>query len=161
AHGFIARGEVRNLRASTKPDYIDRPKLKVLLRYGMDTVELGVQSMDDEVLRRTGRGYDAAQVANAVTLLRAARMRVGIQLMQGLPGADEAESIASAYRAIALKPDFVRLYPTVVLAGTGLAELYRQGKYRPWTLDEALRVCGELRRMFFEAGIPIIKMGLE
>ncbi|HCU23413.1 MAG TPA: hypothetical protein DF383_00205 [Deltaproteobacteria bacterium] len=161
AHHFIARGEVRNLRASTKPDYIRESVLETLRRYGMDTIELGVQSLDDEVLRQVGRAYDSAQVTAAVELLRQAGMKVGIQLMQGLPGADEAEALRSARCAIALRPDFVRLYPTVVLEGTGLAELYRKGEYLPWSLEEALQVCRKLKQLFSEAGIPIIKMGLE
>jgi len=88
-------------------------------------------------------------------------MKVGIQLMQGLPGADAAEALASARRAIALAPDFVRLYPTVVLEGTALAQLYRDGRYRPWTLEAAAQVCRELAALFAAAGIPIIKLGLE
>jgi histone acetyltransferase (RNA polymerase elongator complex component) len=161
AHRFVANGEARNLRASTKPDYITSEKLETLRRYGMDTVELGVQSLDDDVLRRVGRGYDSAEVARAVERLQGAGMRVGIQLMQGLPGGDEAEALASARRAIALRPDFVRLYPTVVLAGTALAELYRRGAFRPWSLETAVRVCRKLSKLMDAAGIPIIKLGLE
>lgn len=161
AHRYVASGEARNLRASTKPDYVDAKKLDLLRGYGMDTVELGVQSLDDEVLRRVGRGYQARDVERAVALLKERGMKVGIQLMQGLPGADAAEALASARRAIALAPDFVRLYPTVVLGGTALAQLYREGRYRPWTLGEATELCRELAALFAAAGIPIIKLGLE
>lgn len=161
AHRYVASGEARNLRASTKPDYVDAKQLDLLRGYGMDTVELGVQSLDDEVLRRVGRGYQARDVERAVALLKERGMKVGIQLMQGLPGADAAEALASARRAIALGPDFVRLYPTVVLEGTALAQLYRDGRYRPWTLEAAAQVCRELAALFATAGIPIIKLGLE
>lgn len=161
AHRFVLSGEVRNLRASTKPDYIDGERLEVLRRYGMDTVELGVQSLDDGVLRQVGRGYSAVDVEAAVALLKVQGMKVGIQLMQGLPRGDEAEALASARRAIALEPDFVRLYPTVVLKDTALAELYRKGLYRPWSLDQALVVCRQLQSMFEKADIPIIKLGIE
>jgi len=161
AHRYVEGGEARNLRASTKPDYVSEEKLKLLQSYGMDTVELGVQSLDDAVLREVGRGYQAKDVAHAVSMLQARGMKVGIQLMQGLPGADETEALASARSAIALRPDFVRLYPTVVLADTALAELYRRGRYQPWTLEQAIRICRELNQVFAEAEIPIIKMGLE
>ncbi|MFO1463637.1 MAG: radical SAM protein [bacterium] len=161
AHRFLASGEVRNLRASTKPDYLDADKLDLLWRYGMDTVELGVQSLNDEVLRQVGRGYQASDVERAVALLKERGMKVGIQLMQGLPGGDESEALESARRAIALGPDFVRLYPTVVLEGTALAELYRRGLYHPWSLEQAVAVCRELESLFDAAGIPIIKLGLE
>lgn len=161
AHRFIHLGEVRNLRASTKPDYIDQERLELLHEYGMDTVELGVQSFDDAVLRQVGRGYDSQDVARAVALLKARGMKVGIQLMQGLPGAGAAEALASARRAIALSPDFVRLYPTVVLEGTALAELFRRGQYQPWSLGEAVEVCRDLTELFAAASIPIIKLGLE
>lgn len=161
AHRYVAAGEVRNLRASTKPDYVDAERLDLLRRYGMDTVELGVQSFDDAVLRQVGRGYQARDVERAVALLKERGIKVGIQLMQGLPGADAAEAVASARRAIGLSADFVRLYPTVVLAGTALAELYRRGLYRPWGLEEAAAVCRDLTALFEAAGIPIIKLGLE
>lgn len=158
---YVQSGEVRNLRASTKPDYVDPEVLDLLRRFGMDTVELGVQSLDDQVLAKVGRGYTSQRVERAVHHMKEKGMKVGIQLMQGLPGADEAEAIASAKRAIELKPDFVRIYPTVVLEGTALAEMYRRGVYRPWSLEQAITVCSELREMFAEAQIPIIKMGLE
>ena len=158
---FVTNGEVRNLRASTKPDYVDPEVLALLRRFGMDTVELGVQSLDDQVLAKVGRGYTSQRVERAVIQLKEKGMKVGIQLMQGLPGADEAEAITSAQRAIELKPDFVRIYPTVVLEGTALAEMYRRGVYRPWSLDKAIAVCSQLREMFTDAEIPIIKMGLE
>ncbi|HKY63672.1 MAG TPA: radical SAM protein [bacterium] len=158
---FVEQGEVRNLRASTKPDYVDPEILSLLRSFGMDTIELGVQSLDDRVLAKVGRGYGAQRVERAVGDLREKGMKVGIQLMQGLPGGDEAEALESARRAIALRPDFVRLYPTVVLEGTALAELYRRGLFRPWTLETAVEVCRTLGSLFEAAQIPIIKMGLE
>ncbi len=161
AGAFIQKGEVRNLRASTKPDYVDPAVLDLLQRFGMDIIELGVQSLNDQVLVKVGRGYDSKRVERAVHQLKEKGMKVGIQLMQGLPGAEEAEAIESAKRAVDLQPDFVRIYPTVVLEGTALAEMYRRGLYQPWSLEKAIAVCGELREIFAEAQIPIIKMGLE
>lgn len=161
AGAFVKKGEVRNLRASTKPDYVDAETLEILQRFGMDTIELGVQSLDDRVLAKVGRGYDSERVRYSVALLKRRGMKVGIQLMQGLPGADQSEALESARKAIQLDPDFVRIYPTVVLEGTALAEMYRRGHYQPWSLDSAIEICRELKQMFAKASIPIIKMGLE
>ncbi|MGH7830331.1 MAG: elongator complex protein 3 [Candidatus Binatia bacterium] len=158
---YLSEGEVWGLRASTKPDYVLPGILPYLRRLGMRTIELGVQSLDDGVLRAVGRGYTAARVGQAVAELRAAGFQVGIQLMQGLPGADEAEALASAEAAIALRPDFVRLYPTVVLKGTALEHWWRRGEYRPWSLGQAIAVCRALKARFQGVAIPIIKMGLE
>ena len=158
---YLRSGEVRSLRASTKPDYVFPERLPLLLRHGMNTIELGVQSLNDAVLKGVGRGYDSPRVRKAVRDLRDQGFRVGIQLMQGLPGADEQEAFESAQAAIGLRPDFVRIYPTVVLAGTALADMYRGGRYLPWSLERAVEVCRGLRHLFGEAGIPIIKMGLE
>lgn len=158
---FVASGAIDRLRASTKPDFVFPELLPLLKSYRMDTLELGVQSLDDGVLQATGRGYTRERVAQAVADLKAEGFRVGIQLMQGLPGGDEAEAVESARRAIALGPDFVRIYPTVVLKGTALETLYRGGRYRPWTLEQALRVCRNMKALFAAAEIPVIKMGLE
>ncbi len=161
AFSFVQKGEIDSLRASTKPDYIFPDQLLLLKQYQMTTIELGVQSLDDQVLKKVGRGYGPSEVFGAVENLKKAGFKVGIQLMPALPGASEEEAFETAEKSIALQPDFVRIYPTVVLEGTGLAALYRQGVYQPWNLEQAIRVCRRLQAMFSEANIPIIKMGLE
>lgn len=161
AHHFVLSGDIQSLRASTKPDFISIHILEELRAYQMNTIELGVQSLNDAVLKNTGRGYGKKEVITAVRLLKDQRMRVGLQLMPGLPGADEEEALETARAAISLAPDFVRIYPTVVLKDTTLERHYRQGRYRPWSLEQAVRVCRQLKTRFEAARIPVIKMGLE
>jgi histone acetyltransferase (RNA polymerase elongator complex component) len=152
---------VTAIRVSTRPDSLTEPVVEELARSGVATVEIGAQSLQDVVLQASGRGHDAASVAEAVALLRRQGLRVGIQLMVGLPG-DTAEGCRrSMAAALGLSPDFLRLYPTLVLAGTELASRYRRGDYRPLDLEEALHVCKRLLLMARREGVPIIRMGVQ
>jgi histone acetyltransferase (RNA polymerase elongator complex component) len=158
---FIESGRISNIRLSTRPDCINGKGLDLLRRYHVKTVELGVQSMDDRVLALAGRGHTAAATENAVALLREHRFDVGVQLMPGLPG-DSADLFrATVLRIIALKPDFVRLYPALVIKGTPLEQLYRTGAYDPLSLDAAVSICRAAQVSFSRADIPVIRMGLQ
>lgn len=159
-HPWVAEGPFCGVRVSTRPDALDRERLSLMKRYGVATVELGVQSLDDEVLGRSLRGYTARDVQRAVTELRVAGFRVGVQLMPGLPGDSRARWRDTVTRALALGPDLVRLYPTVVLEGTPLAGWYRKGRYRPLTLDEAVERCTEACIRFADRAIPVARIGL-
>ena len=132
----------------------------MLRRYGVETVELGVQSMDDRVLEETRRGYSAADVERGVARLRRFGFSVGVQLMPGLPGDSEARFAETVSRVIALDPDMVRLYPTLVLRRTRLARWYARGEYTPLSLDRAVDICAEACSRFEEKGIPVIRIGL-
>ncbi len=158
---FLRDGLVQGIRASTKPDYINPSIVSHLIRYGVDTLELGVQSMDDRVLKANGRGYHSEQVRFAVACMRDQGMKIGLQLMPGLLGADASEAIESTLKIISLMPDFVRVYPTVVIKETALATFYEQGRYQPWSLEEAIKICRKILNLYQEARIPVIKMGLE
>jgi len=127
----------------------------------MDIIELGVQSLDSTVLKAVGRGHDDRCVAKASQLIRDFGMSLGHQIMPGLPGADPASDRATARASIAMKPDFVRIYPTLVVAATPLAEMYERGDYRPYSLDEAVTLSGELMSLYEQAGIDIIRVGLQ
>lgn len=155
------RGEVSGIRISTRPDAVDGGMLAWLRRMGIDTVELGIQSMDDRVLERAGRGHTAAQVVSACRLVKDAGMALGAQLMPGLPGDTPATSLASLREVLALDPDFFRIYPTLVIAGTRLAELYRAGEYAPLSLADAVSLCKELLTTAFRAGVPVVRIGLQ
>jgi histone acetyltransferase (RNA polymerase elongator complex component) len=157
----LASGTVSSVRLSTRPDAIDAGNVSFLKDKGVRTVELGVQSMDDEVLQLARRGHSPADVERAVALLRQAGVEVGVQLMPGLPGDTPERSIASLERVISLAPDFLRIYPTLVIAGTDLADLYCQGKYRPLSLDEAVSLCKEMLKTARRAAIPVIRLGLQ
>ena len=161
ARPFIRSGQIEHIRLSTRPDCINRDILSLLKSYNVRIVELGVQSLSDEVLTRSGRGHTAADTASAVKLLREYGFAVGLQLMVGLPG-DSASSFSETVSCIIeLKPDFVRIYPTLVIAGTPLEELYRRGQYIPLSLDEAVSLCREALERFSLAGIDVIRIGLQ
>lgn len=161
AQPFLAAGQVKELRLSTRPDYVTPEIAGFLREQGVGIVELGAQSLDDRVLGVSGRGHTAAQVRTAVACLKEAGMRVGLQLMLGLPGDTTATALASARAAAELGPDMVRLYPCLVISGSPLAELYRQGQYQPLSLPRAVALAGRLWSIFKEHGISVVRMGLQ
>jgi len=156
----LDRGEIDVVRLSTRPDAIDDTVLARLKRYGVETVELGAQSMDDEVLRRAERGHTAQDVERASRLIKAAGFRLILQMMTGLPGATDESDIETARRLVALRPDGVRVYPTVIVRDTALFDLWQAGEYREHTVEDAVRVCAKIVPLFEAAGIPIIRLGL-
>jgi len=157
---YLREGVFHSVRVSTRPDSLDDKKAALLRGLGVYTVELGAQSMDDEVLRRTRRGHSAEDTEGTATLLKEKGFRVGIQLMPGLPGDSEETFSATVQKVIRIKPDMVRLYPVVVIRGTELAQWVERGTYRPFTLEEAVRICAESCLRFEESGIPVIRIGL-
>jgi histone acetyltransferase (RNA polymerase elongator complex component) len=158
---LMRRRFVDSIRVSTRPDYIDRQALDLLKTYGVRTVELGVQSMVEEVLRRSRRGHTTDDVLRAVELLQGGGFEVGIQIMVGLPGDDMEGSAHTVDRVIQLNPHFVRIYPTVVLRGTPLERWYRSGRYTPLSLERAVDLCKGSFLKFSRAGIPVIRLGLQ
>jgi len=158
---FLAAGQVQELRLSTRPDYVTPEIAGFLREYGVRIVELGAQSLDDRVLAASGRGHTVAQVRTAVACLKEAGLLVGLQLMLGLPGESTAMALASARQAVALEPDLVRLYPCLVVSGSPLAELYRQGRYQPLGLPQAVALAGRLWVIFKAHRIAVVRMGLQ
>lgn len=158
---YLRRGQIDSLRVSTRPDCIDDDIVDFLHAYGVGTVELGAQSMDEAVLQRVERGHDGGAIKRAVEVLTRRGCAVGLQLMVGLPGETTASFLAGIRQVIELKPTFVRLYPTLVLAGTGMADLYRRGQWRPLGLARAVALTGRARQLLTAAGITVIRMGLQ
>ncbi len=158
---LIAGGTLKAVRVSTRPDAVDTDVVSFLAEMGVRTVELGVQSMDDEVLARAGRGHTSAATIDACRALYGKGLTVGVQLMVGLPGDTPEGARASLRQVLDLKPAFLRIYPTLVIAGTRLEELYRAGEYSPLTLDEAVRCCKVLLHEALRAGVPVIRSGLQ
>ena len=158
---FVRSGRVAGIRVSTRPDALPPGSSELLAGLGVTTVELGCQSFSADVLRLAGRGHDEREAATAVCRLRRAGLAVGLQLMPGLPGGDRTEAMASLTAALALDPDFLRIYPTVVLRDTGLAQLYLDGRYRPVALEEAVDWCAEMLWHCRRAGVPVIRLGLQ
>ena len=156
----LDRGEISSLRLSTRPDAIDGEILARLRRYGVETIELGAQSMCDEVLRLSGRGHTAGDVAEASRLIKAGGFRLILQMMTGLPGDSPERALETARAIIGLRPDGVRIYPTVIVRDTALYDLWQAGLYREHTVAEAVEYCAAIVPLFEEAGIPIIRLGL-
>lgn len=148
------------IRISTRPDAINDEICRILKAYGVEAVELGAQSMDDKVLSLNKRGHTADDVRKATRLLKEYGFETGLQMMTGLYGSDKNESIYTAKEIIKLKPDTVRIYPTIVMADTPLAELYSSGEYAPQSLEEATDICAELILMFYKENIKVIRVGL-
>ncbi|MBM9604743.1 elongator complex protein 3 [Desulfopila inferna] len=149
------------IRLSTRPDCIDKHICDILREYGVGIVELGVQSLDDEVLSASLRGHNAQACVGAVTHLREAGMQIGIQLMPGLPRESRTSFLRTVSKVIDLRPDFVRIYPALVLEDSGLAVLYQRGRYQPLTLDMAVILTARARGLFLDAGIGVVRMGLQ
>lgn len=161
AHRFVCAGSIDCLRVSTRPDYIADKGLSLLRGYKVETVELGVQSMVNEVLRLSGRGHTAADTVAAVALLKKYGFKVGLQFMPGLPG-DTCETIRyTANKIVELQPDFVRIYPTLVMRDTPLEKMYVTGLYTPWPLADMIDMCRELVFLFNAYGISVIRLGLQ
>ncbi|MEE0409953.1 MAG: radical SAM protein [Clostridia bacterium] len=158
---YIESGEVYGIRLSTRPDYINDEILQNLKKYGVTTIELGVQSMVDTVLKTSNRGHTSEDVAKAVELIHSYGFSLGLQMMTGLPGDTPEYSIETAKRIIALKPDFVRIYPTLTIKDTYLEKMYHKGEYQPQTLEDAVDLAKELLLMFEESGIGVIRIGLQ
>jgi len=161
AGACLREGLVDGLRISTRPDAVDADTADFLRTAGVETVEIGAQSLVDDVLERSRRGHTAADVVRAVTLLKGKGFVTGVHLMPGLPGEDEAAFDETVRRTVAMRPDTVRLHPTLVFRDTALAELYRAGAYAPLTLDAAVETCKRALRAFETADIPVIRLGLQ
>ena len=158
---FIESGRVASIRLSTRPDAVTPDILAVLKRYSVAAIELGAQSMEDKVLVLSGRGHSASDTVNAVALLREYNFSTGLQLMPGLPGDTPEMFLETVSRVISLRPDFVRIYPALVIKETPLAELYRTGNYIPLSLDDAVLLCHKAVARFEQAGIEVIRIGLQ
>ena len=161
AKDYKDRGIIDKIHLSTRPDYIDREILDNLKAYSVDTIELGVQSFDDEVLRKSNRGHSSASVYEAVALVKEYGFEFGIQLMIGLPGDSLDTCIYSAKEAVKLKPSLTRLYPTIVIDDTELLEMYRRGEYQPLSREEAISRTTAMYKILDDAGITIMRVGLK
>jgi histone acetyltransferase (RNA polymerase elongator complex component) len=161
ARAALDRGDATAIRVSTRPDAIDSQTAKRLIDYRVSIVELGAQSLDDRVLAAAGRGHSSSDTINAVDILKSFRLKVGLQFMPGLPGEDWASLIQTATLMLRLRPDFIRIYPTVVIAGTKLAAMYCAEQYRPLSLKAAIARAAYLKLLADQHGILVIRLGLQ
>jgi histone acetyltransferase (RNA polymerase elongator complex component) len=161
ASPFIEKGLVHGVRISTRPDSINNESLGLMKRFGVTTVEIGAQSMVDEVLHLSNRGHAASDVSAAMEMLKERGFKTGIHLMTGLPGDSQLGFEYTIAKTIALKPDMVRIHPTLVLQDTRLAELFLNGTYLPLSMREAIDMCKYALKRFGEANIAVIRVGLQ
>ena len=161
AEDFVTAGAVDGIRFSTRPDTIDSRRLELVAPFSIQTVELGVQSMQNAVLKKSGRGHSAADTVTAVQRLGQLPYEIGLQLMIGLPGETRAGCFRSVREAAELQPDFVRLYPAVVLAESQMATWYQAGKYTPLSLPECIERVKQVVLFFMRTRIRIVRMGLQ
>ncbi|MFC1884520.1 radical SAM protein [Thermodesulfobacteriota bacterium] len=157
---YLDDGLFQSIRVSTRPDALDQARMNLMKECGVKTVELGAQSMDDRVLNLSNRGHSARETEEALNCLRASGFNVGIQLMPGLPGDNEEIFRETIRQVIVLRPDFVRLYPAVVISGTELARLYKTGGYSPLSLEKAVQLSREACLRLEAEGISVIRIGL-
>ena len=158
---FKEEGRIDGIRLSTRPDYIDEEILGLLKKYKVDTIELGVQSMDDEVLYKSGRGHNSQQVYLASKLIKEYEFNLGLQMMIGLVGDNRDKSIYTAKEFIKLEPYCVRIYPTLVIKDTYLEKLYKNRFYRPLSLEEAVHITTDILILFEYYNIDVIRVGLQ
>ena len=161
AFPYLQSGKVSGIRLSTRPDYINEEILQNLKNYGVKTIELGVQSMCDDVLLASKRGHLSAATEKSCRLIKSFGFSLGLQMMVGLPEDTREKSIYTARRLIELGAEFVRIYPTCVLYDTVLYSMYNQGTYTPLSIPEAVETSYELTKLFKEHNIPVIRTGLQ
>ena len=158
--GLRKYGCYNGIRCSTRPDCISEEIISVLKQYGVTAVELGAQSMSGEVLKLNERGHSAEDVRRAAGLISESGIELGLQMMTGLYGDTPQRCRETAKEFIKLNPKTVRIYPTVILKGTRLGELFESGEYQSFGFDETVALCAELLREFNSAGVRVIRMGL-
>jgi len=161
AYEFIKQGKVDSIRISTRPDYIDKEILKMLKKYKVKTIELGVQSTNDYILSKCKRGHTFEDVKKASKLIRRYGFILGHQVMCGLPESKKLDEINTAKDLIKLKPKIVRIYPVLVIKNTKLAEQYAKEEYEPLTVNQAVERCKELSYLFNKARVKVIRIGLQ
>jgi histone acetyltransferase (RNA polymerase elongator complex component) len=159
--GLLVSGEVRSVRISTRPDCIDDATVRRLAQQGVTTIELGVQSMDDGVLERSGRGHSSADSEAAIRCIKVGGLSAGAQLMPGLPGDTPTKSLHSLKKVIAAGAAFLRFYPVVVLRGTELGRRFQSGDYVPLTVEEGVQLCKVLLHESMSVDVPVIRIGLQ
>lgn len=157
---YIDKGVVDGIRLSTRPDFIDEEKLRFLREYPVKTIELGAQSFDDHVLRKSGRGHTSNDIYKASYLIRDFGFELGLQMMTGLPGDTAKGALFTAEEIIRMGAGCTRIYPCLVIKDTALESLYRRGLYQPQSLEEAVRLAAQLIIKFEEASVKILKVGL-
>jgi len=161
AYEYVKQGKIQSIRISTRPDYIDKTILKRLKKYKVETIELGVQSANDYILKKSHRGHSFNDVKKASRLIRWYGFKLGHQMMVGLPESTRLDEINTAKELIRLKPKMVRIYPVLVIKNTKLEKEFLNENYIPLTVVQAVETCKELVSMFNKKRIEVIRVGLQ
>ncbi len=160
AKEHVDAGKVRAIRLSTRPDYIDGEILDILASHGVTDIELGLQSMCDEVLAASKRGHTAECARAACRLIKSRGFNLVGQMMIGLPKSTLADEIATAREIVSLGCDAARIYPTVVFRDTELAYMLACGEYTPLTTEDAIERSAAVLEIFIKNNVPVIRLGL-
>lgn len=158
---WIIKGKIDGLRFSTRPDTISADSLKIIRPYEICAVELGVQSMNDRVLEKACRGHTAQDTIDAVRLLKKEDLKIGVQVMAGLPGDTDYDLLESTKRLANLNPDFARIYPLMVLKGSLVGQWFKNREYQPLTIEQSIDLVKQMYKIFQEHGVNVIRMGLQ
>lgn len=161
AKEYVEKGLIQDIRMSTRPDCISEDILNRLKKYNVSIIELGVQSMDENVLIDSVRGHDAEEVIKSAKLIKESGINLGLQMMVGLPSDTEEKCIDTARQFIKLKPDCVRIYPTLVVKDTGLEVLLNKGEYKPFSLEKCIQIVKKLLTLYYVNNINVIRVGLQ
>ncbi|OPJ55627.1 elongator complex protein 3 [Alkalithermobacter paradoxus] len=161
AKEYVDKGIVKDIRLSTRPDCIDDDILKILKENKVTIIELGVQSLDIDVLNQSIRGHSDIDVISSSKLIKKWGFKLGLQMMAGLPGDTEEKCIYTAKEFVKLNPEFVRIYPTLVVRDTGLEKLYNENKYNPFDIEKTIEIVKKLLVLFYINNINVIRVGLQ
>jgi histone acetyltransferase (RNA polymerase elongator complex component) len=161
AKEYVDKGVVHDIRMSTRPDCINQEILSMLKEYKVSIIELGVQSLDEDVLRDSIRGHQVNEVFVSSKLIKENKIQLGLQMMVGLPSDTEEKCINTARKFIELNPDCVRIYPTLVVKETGLEDLLSRKEYNPFSLQESIEIVKKLLALFYVNNINVIRVGLQ
>ena len=161
AHKYVKKGFASGIRLSTRPDYIDEKILDTLEKYSVTNIELGAQSLDDEVLCAVGRGHSAKDVEKAAKMITERNIKLGLQMMIGVPLDTYEKSLKTAKRFVELGADETRIYPTVIIKDTRLEKMYNDKEYIPMSFDEAIDIAADCYSVFFENNVKVLRIGLQ
>lgn len=161
AQKYKKSGKIKYIHMSTRPDCIDNYILDNLKKYDVDIIELGVQSLDEEVLLKSGRGHGVEDVYKASKLIKQYGFTLGHQIMLGLPGDNFKKDIYTAEKVVSMKPDICRIYPALVISGTPMEKMYNEGIYKPYSLEQAVEICKDIYGILVSNGINVIRVGLQ
>ncbi len=158
---YKEKGLIQNIRLSTRPDAISTYILDYLKEYKVDIIELGVQSLNDDVLKLSGRGHTAEQVKIASKMIKNSGFILGHQIMPGLPGDNYKIDMETVKKSIEMKPDICRIYPALVIKDTPMEKMYNRGEYIPYTLEEAVKISKDMLKLYKMNKVKVIRIGLQ